>query len=93
MEMNLFFPGEADRVRGRSLSSSRIEVGQGLVAAFVTFISGFEVLWDWCVHCRIPSLVETSLTYCVTVGHFSLLSTLAFHTTPAFSKHLVGKTS
>lgn len=33
-----FFLGEADRMRGRSLDSSRIEVGQGLVVVFVTFI-------------------------------------------------------
>lgn len=35
----LFLPGEADMVRSRSLNSTRIEVDQGLVVAFVTFTS------------------------------------------------------
>ena len=61
----VFLPWKADKMKGRSLNSSRIEVGQGLIAASVTFIHsneliGFKYLMGLVIPCRIPHFVETS---------------------------------
>ena len=60
-----FSPWKADKIKGRSLNSSRIEIGQGLIAASVTFIHsneliGFKCLMGLVVRCRIPPFVEAS---------------------------------
>lgn len=66
MEINALF-----LLRGRTVSSSRIEVDQGLVEAFVTFISFLVSECGFKVHGEFP-LVEIALPYCVAVGHFNL---------------------